>query len=66
MSSAICFNLDQSKILSSGNGLTLLVTSLVLVVGVLVLRMSNIFYSALALRNMEVGLTTWIRSKYSI
>ena len=23
MSSAICFNLDQSKILSSGNGLTL-------------------------------------------
>ena len=27
MSSAICFNLDQSKILSSGNGLTLLQTS---------------------------------------
>ena len=25
MSSAICFNLDQSKILSSGNGLTNLV-----------------------------------------
>ena len=24
MSSAICFNLDQSKILSSGNGLTLI------------------------------------------
>ena len=26
MSSAICFNLDQSKILSSGNGLTLFQT----------------------------------------
>ena len=26
MLSAICFNLDQSKILSSGNGLSLLVT----------------------------------------
>ena len=27
MSSAICFNLDQSKILSSGNGLTKIVNS---------------------------------------
>ena len=31
MSSADCFNLDQSKILSSGNGLTIRVVSMVVI-----------------------------------